>query len=75
MLSNSCRVAGCDNFLSAVCGQAGRSKLPSTGLSCLIVLSCVAVSIQPNRELADEGIKGNSVVPLCPLYVTKPVRW
>lgn len=61
--------------MSTVCGQVGERKLLYSGLYFFILLSCIDVSIQPNRELADEGIKGNSVVPLCQLYATKPVRW
>lgn len=61
--------------MKTVCGQVGERKLLYSGLHYFIILPCIDVSIQRNRELADEGVKGNSVAPLCQLCVTKPTRW
>lgn len=61
--------------MNTVCGQVGERKLLYNGLYYFILLSCIDVSIQLNGELADERIKGNSLVPLYQLYVTKPMRW
>lgn len=63
MLSNSWRIPSCNNFMITVCGHVGERKLRQNGLEYFILLSCMDVSIYHNRELADEGIKGNSMVP------------